>query len=92
MDPSAAVDMMLVVMTYGDTATGNVLTQAMGIISDAYRVSQTTRNFIHRHFYVDDGGLSSQSKSVVEKVTSELEETFTRYMFHIKHIIRTWTA
>ena len=62
MNPSTAVDMMLTVMTYGDTAAGNILAQAMGIIGNDPRVSETTRLFILGHFYVDDGMTSSQSK------------------------------
>ena len=92
MNPESALDLMLTVMTYGDSAAGNILVQAMGIIGNDPRVSQETRRFILSCFYVDDGLTSSQSKEVLEKVNGELGQTFARYNFKVKHIIKNWMA
>ena len=53
-------------------------------------VSEDTSWFIKKHFYVDDGGLSSASKEKLERVIAELPPALQRYSFDIKHILKNY--
>ena len=49
-----------------------------------------TADFIRRHFYVDDGGLSAATKEKLEKIISELPPSLLRYGFNVKHVLRSY--
>ena len=89
-DPSTLTDLMLNVSTYGDRSAGNLLSQGLDIAASHKDVSVDTADFIRRHFYVDDGGLSAATKEKLEKIISELPPSLLRYGFNVKHVLRSY--
>ena len=81
---------MLNVSKNGDRSDGNLLSQGLDIAASHPAVSMDTAAFIHRHFYVDDGGLSAATKETLEKIISELPPSLLRYGFNVKHVLRSY--
>ena len=90
MDPTNACDLMLECARYRDCCAGNCLAQGLDIVANHPGVSEDTSWFIKKHFYVDDGGLSSPIKQKLEWVISELPPALQRYSFDIKHILKSY--
>ena len=84
------VELMLVVSTYGDKTAGNILAQCLNIIANDESTSYDVKRFIGNNFYVDDGLLSSDSIEKLEAISRDLPETFRRYGFTIKHVLKSY--
>ena len=89
-DENTMVELMLVVSTYGDKTAGNILAQCLNIIANDESTSYDVKKFIGNNFYVDDGLLSSDYIEKLEAISRDLPETFRRYGFTIKHVLKSY--
>ena len=89
-DPATVTEYCMQRMQFGDKPAGNILAEAINLISNQQGVSSDCRDFLKFSFYVDDGALSSNSKTKLERLANEFPSIFAKFNFATKHVIKSW--
>ena len=89
-DPTTVTEYCMQRMQFGDKPAGNILAEAINLISNQPEISSDCRDFLKCSFYVDDGAHSSSDKVRLERLADEFPSVFSKFNFVTKHVIKSW--